>query len=282
MQDGAVWADYTKEARDGQRKRRLLLLGTLLCLMTAITAIYVAYFFHASGLGDKTSPPMLVLSGVISDDDTHLMRDTSSSRNDLPGVSSPITIIPTIPAIPSTTLLPVEVLPHQTRTEPDIADRPAPQFSLITRRVLAGPTGLRFYGMEISVGVANYTSHKEITGAAGEWRVAPWWQPGWIPESSDCGLPGNSVIAGHVSWYTRPGPFQYLGALKPGDVVGCANSAGIWFSYVVTEVLRVPYTDTGTYWGKPMNDQQSLLTLYTCTPEVDGIIIVRAQIENQQ
>lgn len=154
-------------------------------------------------------------------------------------------------------------------------DGSLPAFTHSARAAL-GPRRLRLpTGEEFETGVATFAA-TEIAGAAGEWRVVPWWLPGWIPESADCGQTGNAVLAGHVSWYRRPGPFQYLGALVAGDAIACQSRSGDWYTYIVTEVVRVEYSDTGSVWWTGHDQKQ--LTLYTCTPAVDGIIMVRARI----
>lgn len=117
----------------------------------------------------------------------------------------------------------------------------------------------------------------DIVGAAGEWVVRPWWQPGWVPNSADCGEVGTAAIAGHVSWAGRPGPFHDLGAMTAGDEIRCQSSRGRWHIYTVTEVVRIDYANTD-YVQQTLKSNGRELTLFSCTPEITGIIVVRAAI----
>lgn len=117
----------------------------------------------------------------------------------------------------------------------------------------------------------------DIVGAAGEWVVRPWWKPGWVPNSADCGEVGAAAIAGHVSWAGRPGPFHDLGAMTAGDEIKCQASSGRWYTYTVTEVVRIDYSNTD-YYQQPLSATGRELTLFSCTPEISGIVVVRASI----
>ena len=118
----------------------------------------------------------------------------------------------------------------------------------------------------------------DTVGAAGEWQVRPWWRPAWVPQTVDCGEEGTVAIGGHVSWARRPGPFHDLGAMSAGDRVRCQSQDGDWFTYEVSEVVQVGYNDTEYYWSTRSNLNSKQLTLFTCKPEITGIIVVRAQI----
>ncbi|MEM8856990.1 MAG: class F sortase [Chloroflexota bacterium] len=118
----------------------------------------------------------------------------------------------------------------------------------------------------------------DTVGAAGEWQVRPWWRPAWVPQTVDCGEEGTVAIGGHVSWARRPGPFHDLGAMTSGDRIRCQSQDGDWFTYEVSEVVQVGYNDTDYYWSTRSNLNSKQLTLFTCKPEITGIIVVRAQI----
>ena len=152
-----------------------------------------------------------------------------------------------------------------------------PMFAPVSQAPPAGPQQLRLgITTTMPIGVATFAS-TEIAGAAGEWRVRPWWRPAWVPESVDCGQTGTAVIAGHVAWYTQPGPFADLATLTEGDVVACQDKAGRWHQYRVTQRWRTAYHDTTSYWLPPQPDEgEAILSLYTCTHEVTGIAVVRA------
>ena len=128
-----------------------------------------------------------------------------------------------------------------------------------------------------SLGDATLAQTDQV-GAAGEWNVRPWWRPGWIPQTVDCGEDGTVAIGGHVSWARRPGPFHDLGAMSAGDRIRCQSQDGDWFTYEVSEVVQVGYNDTEYYWSTRSNLNSKQLTLFTCKPEITGIIVVRAQI----
>ncbi|MEM9774265.1 MAG: class F sortase [Chloroflexota bacterium] len=128
-----------------------------------------------------------------------------------------------------------------------------------------------------SLGDATLAQTDQV-GAAGEWNVRPWWRPAWIPQTVDCGEDGTVAIGGHVSWARRPGPFHDLGAMSAGDRIRCQSQDGDWFTYEVSEVVQVGYNDTEYYWSTRSNLNSKQLTLFTCKPEITGIIVVRAQI----
>lgn len=117
----------------------------------------------------------------------------------------------------------------------------------------------------------------DIVGAAGEWVVRPWWKPGWVPNSADCGEVGTAAVAGHVSWAGRPGPFHDLGAMSTGDEITCQASSGRFYTYTVTEVVRIDYSNTD-YYHQSSSESGRELTLFSCTPEISGIVVVRAKI----
>ncbi|MEM7799256.1 MAG: class F sortase [Chloroflexota bacterium] len=118
----------------------------------------------------------------------------------------------------------------------------------------------------------------DVVGAAAEWTVRPWWKPGWVPQTVDCGQEGTTAIGGHVSWGSKPGPFYSIGAMSAGDVIRCLSSEGRWYEYKVAEVVRIDYSETRYYWESRESLNPSQLTLFSCTPEITGIIVVRAEL----
>lgn len=128
-----------------------------------------------------------------------------------------------------------------------------------------------------SVGRATSTT-TDIVGAAAEWQVRPWWRPGWVHQTVDCGEEGTASIGGHVSWGSKPGPFYYLGALNEGDIIRCLSSDALWYQYRVTEVVRIDYSETEFYWQSRSDLHPKQLTLFSCTPEITGIVVVRAEL----
>lgn len=151
-----------------------------------------------------------------------------------------------------------------------------PEFVRLSHpRINPGPMQIRYGDREHTVGVATITK-PSLRGAAGEWVARVWFRPAWLPDTVDCGQRGTTAIAGHVSWYGRPGPFDNLGTLSIGESIECLDSDGDWHIYQVVEAVRIPYEDTSYYWQLPNPGEGSVLSLYSCTPELDGIIVVRA------
>ena len=128
-----------------------------------------------------------------------------------------------------------------------------------------------------SVGRATSTT-TDIVGAAAEWQIRPWWRPGWVHQTVDCGEVGTASIGGHVSWGSKPGPFYHLGALNEGDLIRCLSSDALWYQYRVTEVVRIDYSETEFYWQSRSDLHPKQLTLFSCTPEITGIVVVRAEL----
>jgi hypothetical protein len=132
---------------------------------------------------------------------------------------------------------------------------------------------------EHRIGLA-YVGAADVPGAAGQWLVQPWTRPAWLPISDDCGA-GMTIIAGHVAWQGQPGPFHDLGALTEGDEIVCQARTGRWHTYRVTRRARIEYHETQQYRQREPGGSKTLV-LYSCTPEVDGILVVwSTQIEEE-
>jgi hypothetical protein len=145
-----------------------------------------------------------------------------------------------------------------------------------------GPRQLRFQvpvsgqSYDLPVGVAAFV-YRPGRSLAGEWRVSPWLYPGWLPDSVDCGEAGTAVIGGHVSWDGEPGPFAEIAWLEPGDRIGCRAQNGAWHTYAVMGVWTTTYEDSVSWRLPPQTGEPgSILSLFTCTPEITGINFVRA------
>lgn len=171
---------------------------------------------------------------------------------------------------------------YENRLSQNLSDNPVPSLSHDGGED-RGPQRVQFIVSENgnlhdhTLGKATFAD-TEIAGAAGEWQVRPWWQPAWVPQSVDCGEKGTAAIGGHVSWASRPGPFHDLGAMTAGDRIRCQATDGVWHTYEVSEVVQVGYNDTDYYWSTRSNLNDYQLTLFSCKPEITGIIVVRAQI----
>ena len=126
-----------------------------------------------------------------------------------------------------------------------------------------------------TIQVAHRIPSANRSRSASEWATAVWFWPAWLPQAT-CGEPGVVSIAGHVSWYGRPGPFAQLGTIEPQSLITC-HWQNQTFNYQVEEIYVVPYGDT-TLYQRPLPDASSTLVLYSCTPEIDGIIVVKSRL----
>lgn len=87
------------------------------------------------------------------------------------------------------------------------------------------------------------------------------------------GWPGNCVISGHRTTYTKP--FNRLDEIKAGDPIYIENPRGI-YEYQVYEVFFIdPWENVTLYSEDP------ILTLTTCAPEGDATqrLVVRASLK---
>lgn len=88
------------------------------------------------------------------------------------------------------------------------------------------------------------------------------------------GEPGNVVLAGHRTTFTRP--FHRLDELDPGDLVYIEDADGFEVMYAVTDVFVVDPNDLWiTYDG-----DGSTLTMFACHPKGSARfrLVVRAEL----
>jgi hypothetical protein len=69
----------------------------------------------------------------------------------------------------------------------------------------------------------------------GQLEVPDETEVGWYQYGSAPGLPGSTVLAAHVSWNRKIGPFHDLGALEPGARVDVVAEDGSTRVYEVVE-----------------------------------------------
>jgi len=69
----------------------------------------------------------------------------------------------------------------------------------------------------------------------GQLEVPDETEVGWYEYGSAPGLPGSTVLAGHVSWNRTVGPFHQLGNLEPGAQVDVIADDGTTRVYQVVE-----------------------------------------------
>jgi hypothetical protein len=93
----------------------------------------------------------------------------------------------------------------------------------------------------ITIGAIGATAPVRSVGTApdGQLEVPDETQVGWYRHGAAPGQPGATVLAAHVSWRGRAGPFLRLGELEPGAFVDVALSDGSSRRYQV--VTRAQY-----------------------------------------
>jgi LPXTG-site transpeptidase (sortase) family protein len=107
---------------------------------------------------------------------------------------------------------------------------------------------------------------------------------GWFEPSPPPGVPGATVLAGHVTWNQEPMVFFRLGDLRRGDTIRVRRADGAVTTYAVT---RVGTFDKEEFPTREVYDhpQQSELRLITCGGKYDeadhrylGNVVVWARI----
>ena len=91
---------------------------------------------------------------------------------------------------------------------------------------------------------------------------------GWFKPSPPPGLPGATVITGHVTWNQEPVVFFELGSLRPGDLVEVDREDGKTTTFEVTRIGTFPKDEfpTAEVYDQP---PRSELRLITCGGEYD-------------
>jgi hypothetical protein len=91
---------------------------------------------------------------------------------------------------------------------------------------------------------------------------------GWYRHGSSPGRGGTTVLAAHVSWQGRNGPFARLGAVEPGDQIEVTTDDGGRRVYVVVErALYGKLALPGDRLWRTAGDET--LALITCGGEYD-------------
>ena len=93
---------------------------------------------------------------------------------------------------------------------------------------------------------------------------------GWYEYGPNPGDMGNSVIDGHLDWYTGPAVFWQLNQLSPGDQITVTDTAHQSHVFVVTKKASYPYTQF------PLNQvfgatSGAHLNLITCAGTFDKV-----------
>ena len=93
---------------------------------------------------------------------------------------------------------------------------------------------------------------------------------GWHTDTSDCGE-DVIVMGGHVSYDGMPGSLAGLAGVGPEDVIECVGHDGQTRRYVPRDYLVASVDDDVEDWHPPWGPS---LLLYTCSPELDGSLMV--------
>ena len=133
-----------------------------------------------------------------------------------------------------------------------------------------GPQSLRMWSGDVI----------PVRPAAGEWLTQSqssayrWQMPldaaGWHSNTPDCGA-GITVIGGHISWNGLPGVFARLAGIGEQDRVICVDSRGREHRFAPVDYLMATGRDSPSEWTPGW---WPAMVLYTCTPELNGQIIV--------
>jgi len=99
---------------------------------------------------------------------------------------------------------------------------------------------------------------------------------GYVPQTPPIGETGNAVIAGHRN-YTYGSMFNRLGEVEIGDIIAYTPKGGETMTFTVFEVTVITPGDPITFIQP--NDE-SIITLYTCTPvrKATHRLLVRARL----
>ncbi|MDX1447782.1 MAG: class F sortase [Acidimicrobiia bacterium] len=177
------------------------------------------------------------------------------------GTTAPTTTPPSVPST-TTTTLPATTTTVEPRSP--LADAVVPLGSAIYDPAAflatpAAPVALTIEGIDVEntpiipVGVEP-NGEMEIPGA----REVGWYRFGPTPNES-----GSSVLAAHIAWNGRNGPFRNLGEVEVGAIVTVSYDDGSTTTHVVTEIAQyakdeLPFDRVFAKTG----DQ--VLTLITC------------------
>ena len=132
--------------------------------------------------------------------------------------------------------------------------------------VVTGPASLLLWtGDTIAVKPAGSRSDNGLVRWEVERDLA-----GWHTNTDDCGA-GLTIIGGHVSYDGVPGIFFDLATIKPGDTVVCTDAHANPHRFAPVDYILADGKGDPATWTP---DWTPALLLYTCTPELNGQVIV--------
>jgi LPXTG-site transpeptidase (sortase) family protein len=146
-----------------------------------------------------------------------------------------------------------------TPTEPIPTDLPTPEAT-------PDPTPVPGFGRPVRLVIPSIHLDAPVDPMGirdGVYQV-PWWDVGWQNDSAPLGVPGNTVLNGHVLTIDAGKVFYRLKELTHGDLV-YVYSQGYRTTWMVDSTRRVP--NTAMAFVTPTDDTR--LTLYTCEGAFD-------------
>jgi hypothetical protein len=125
------------------------------------------------------------------------------------------------------------------------------------------------------------TTPVEVEGRTYQrWQV-PRYDAGHHVDTPAFGQAGNTTIVGHSIWYGETGIFAPVLKLDVGDLIKAVNDDGSTYTYRVTRRWSSPYEDSS--WLKAPDDpDKKLLTLYTCNLDLTALVVVQAELVDQE
>lgn len=112
------------------------------------------------------------------------------------------------------------------------------------------------------IGVSSPLGRIGLDGAGAMEAPDPVDRPGWFTPSPPPGVPGATVIAGHVAWKGEPSVFYRLADLQPGDRVRVSREDGTVVVFEVTRIGSFPKDafPTRSVYGQPDGAELRLIT----------------------
>jgi sortase (surface protein transpeptidase) len=191
------------------------------------------------GAGLLVGAAALGIAGVLAD--TNRQPDTSTTPATVDAAPSTIAPLaaPAISASTTTTPSAVDRTPPSTTAAapPTLPTSPLAELVGATQSVevsaateLPAPVRIDVAALDLSVPITPVGVQDD-----GELQIPDETQVGWYQLGASPGEPGTTVLAGHVNWHHRNGPFLGLRQLDPGAIVTLTLADGTLRTYQVVE-----------------------------------------------
>ncbi|EHR60519.1 class F sortase [Saccharomonospora cyanea] len=192
----------------------------------------------------RTATALGVLAVLAVTAGTAVLRSAPSARPSEPGAVAPA------PAVPEVTAR----VPGTAETEPPREPRAAPP-----RPGPQPPNSVRLPGGATSTLVRTELTADGTLPIPGGVDRAAWWGAGFGDDR------GAALVAGHVDWYGRSGPFTSLFRLEAGDEVTVRDAAGRTWTYRVASATTLHKSRLARYAPELFaQDGPHRLLLVTC------------------